>query len=150
MHLLEHDRFRLGAMLEPIVCPKCKISMESGSFTQEGFEPIRAHRCPSCRFVAIFPLGLRGFSNDFLEAVIGSIHYEVKTSKNWMGSIELLMGIIPHLPISRVNEIQNTFLRQFDLQDLADRNVNVIGILFNADRSLPPEALGAYIRTQIS
>jgi hypothetical protein len=131
-------------------CPYCGANLESGRFTQEGFEPIEALRCPTCRHVILLSRSRSVLSDDFKEAVILSIHDEVRSSKEWMGSVELLKGLIPHLPKERVRKIQSTFLKDFGLEDYRDANVDVIDILFKADRSLPPEDLPKYVRSQIA
>ena len=131
------------------ICPKCGANLESGRFTEEGFEPIEALRCPACRYVMLLSSSGAGLSPEFAEAVIQSIHDEIRKDRGWMGSIELLKGLLPHLSPSRIIKIQNTLLDQFGLVEHVDKGIDTIDILFNADRNLPPEDLPAYVRSQI-
>lgn len=134
-----------------VVCSKCKSRTVPGKFEQEGFKPIRAFRCPVCRHVDFLPediLKSGSLSEDFFRSFIQSIDAE-KIGSYWMHTIELLRGLIPYLTNDQEATLRDAVCSWLDIDEVNNESlVNIIGILFNADDSIPIAELANFLIEQ--
>ncbi|MFW9974113.1 MAG: hypothetical protein ACFFDQ_02445, partial [Candidatus Thorarchaeota archaeon] len=133
------------------VCSKCKSRTVSGKFELEGFQPIRAFRCPVCRHVDFVPEEISksgSLSEDFYKVFIQSIDAE-KIGNYWMHTIELLRGLIHFLTTDQETNLRDTVCSWLGIdEEKVESLVDIIGILFNADDSIPFEELANYLIEQ--